>query len=329
MSLAKPRALLVGMAVFATACIGTPVLAQDGAALGDSLVTAFKHRDFVGAVRFADSLLERNAGDVDALTLKGRALSSLGRFEEGYAVLSEAVSLAPAAVEPRLFRGVNRLLAEDPAGAVDDLNAAAEIAPGAPVVMDMQAAALFRAKRYPEAVAVLDDLVAMGYDAITTLQTRSEVKYRAGNVEGALEDANRAIAIAPGAAQGYRVLGEIHLREGKTPEALKDFNRAIELEKESEMSELRATAYVNRAYTRLVLNDQAGAAGDIRKGLELDPENPFAYRNRALLRIEAGNTEAACSDLRTALRHDFYTKYGQEAIYGDDAHELVEQHCNG
>jgi tetratricopeptide (TPR) repeat protein len=329
MSLFKPRALLIGVAVFATACIGTPVLAQDGAALGDSLVTAFEHRDFVNAVRFADSLLERNSWDVDALILKGRALGSLGRLEEGYAVLSEAVSLAPAAVEPRLFRGVNRLLAEDPAGAVDDLNAAAEIAPGAPVVMDMQATALFRAGRYPEAVPVLDELVAMGYKATITLHSRSEVKYRAGNAEGALEDADRAIALAPRSPQGYRVRGEIFLREGEIPEALEDFNRAVELEKESEVGELRATTYVNRAYTRFVLGDEVGALGDVRKGLELDPENPFAYRNRALLRIAADSTEAACSDLRAALQHDFYTKYGREAIYGDDVHELVEQHCSG
>ena len=329
MPLAKTKPYVLASVVLVAALVWPSAAAQDAASARAGLANAFSSADYEAAVGFADALIKLDPKDVGALVAKGRALSMMRRLDDGYASLSKAISLAPAVVELRLLRAANRSLANAPESALADLEIAVELAPGVPYVLDAQAFALMEAERYSDSVAVIGTLIEMEYlvDAMTRL--RAEVKYRAGNTEAALDDATDAIALDPSSAQSHRVRGEIYLREERASEAMGDFDRAVALEDDGELSELRATTYVNRAYARHMIGDHAGAFDDVVRGLELDPTNPYAYRNRALLNLASGDVGVACSDLDTSKEEGFYTKYSSAHIYGPDLDELIQQHCTG
>ena len=91
--------------------------------------------------------------------------------------------------------------------------------------------------------------------------------------EGALGEAQKAIALDPGLSRAWRELGRVHFRLGQREEARKDFLKAVELDS----GDWTARNSLGSFYLNLNQLDQAVA--EYERMLALAPDNTRAYNN--------------------------------------------------
>jgi tetratricopeptide (TPR) repeat protein len=153
---------------------------------------------------------------------------------------------------------------------------------------------------------------------------------QAGDVEGALEALDIAIAANPGqAAEAYYYRGLIHAEEGDPNAALEDFNQGItanqhmpelfaargttyaslgrpataldDFDKAIQLAPNHAATYVNRGQSYSNMGEPELAMQDFNKALELDAELVAAYFNRGVLYLEMAEPQAALDDFNSCI----------------------------
>ena len=127
------------------------------------------------------------------------------------------------------------------------------------------------------------------------------------NWEKAIVELRRAIALDPGYAQAQALfavaayLDEVDRGSGNPAvfrEAFAAADRAVALAPDL------AEAYSGRAFLRLSTFDVAGAESDLKRALELDPNDPTVHRRSGFAHEARGEGEAAIASLRRAVELD-------------------------
>jgi len=222
---------------------------------------------------------------------RGEELANTGRYDEAVAAYSAALELDPDNTEALAGRGCARTLTDVDA-AIADLDKAIE----------------------------LDPKSTDGY------RCRAEKRRISGDLDAALADATRALELDPSNASAHVTLGNTLDDMGRTAEAIIEYGEAIELASSAADMDARllANAYNQRSIARGRLDNDAGAAADLDKAIELDPEYGPAYANRAMVALWDGDCEGAIADATKAieLEPDFPTAYGARALCLADAGDL-------
>ena len=128
-------------------------------------------------------------------------------------------------------------------------------------------------------------------------------------------------------AGGHVTLANILDDMGRTSEAIPEYDKAIELASSQADGDgqrlLLANAHNQRSIARGRLGDDAGAAADVDKAIELDPEYGPAYANRAMSGFWNNDCERAIADATKAieLEPNWPTAYGARALCLADAGE--------
>jgi zinc protease len=130
---------------------------------------------------------------------------------------------------------------------------------------------------------------------------RSAVRIQRGDAAGAIADCTKAIELDSGIALAYSNRGAARLELGDLDNAIADCTAAIRLEPAN------SNAHNNRALARARKGDAAGALADLSSAIELNPGNAQAFANRARQRLEVGELDGAAEDALTAieLRPDY------------------------
>jgi tetratricopeptide (TPR) repeat protein len=224
---------------------------------------------------------------------RGAELASTGRNDEAIAAYRAALELDPDNAEALTGRGC-ALSQTDVAAAIADLDRAIELDPKS-----------------------LD-----GY------RCRAGARRIKGDLDAALADATKALELDPSDAAAHVAFANILDDMGRTSEAVPEYDKAIELATNAPAGEgqrrLLANAYNQRSIARGRLDDDAGAAADLDKAIELDPEYGPAYANRAMTALYAGDCKKAIEDATKAieLEPNFPTAYGARALCLADAGDL-------
>ena len=91
-----------------------------------------------------------------------------------------------------------------------------------------------------------------------------------GEVDRAIADYTKAIALDPNDATAYNNRGFAYYRKGESDRAIADYTKAIALEPK------RARAYFSRGLAYKTRGDKEKAIADLRKALEIDPSYQYA-----------------------------------------------------
>jgi tetratricopeptide (TPR) repeat protein len=116
------------------------------------------------------------------------------------------------------------------------------------------------------------------YNRAAALVNRAAIRLRIPDFPGVVADAEAAIALEPGIAEGYANRGAGLIGQGKYQDALVALNKAVELE--SPKSEI---AYYNRAVAKEALGDIKGAYYDFKAAAEINSR--FSLASEQLVRF--------------------------------------------
>lgn len=127
------------------------------------------------------------------------------------------------------------------------------------------------------------------------LTNRGNVKQEGGDLEGAIADFTRAIALAPAELAPHYNRGNARALAGELEEAVADYSEALRLDPRF------APAYTRRGLARQRLGDLDGAEEDLERALEIAPEDPDAHGTRGSVRALRGDYAGARADCERAL----------------------------
>jgi tetratricopeptide (TPR) repeat protein len=118
---------------------------------------------------------------------------------------------------------------------------------------------------------------------------------KAGKLNEALADFDKAIQINPGFYQAYANRALIHRRKNQDDRALADYNQAIQLNQSYDV------AYIGRGNIYRQRKQLDAALADFNRAIELDTADPRAFHNRGLVYQAMGQQQLAIQDFSTAI----------------------------
>jgi tetratricopeptide (TPR) repeat protein len=133
---------------------------------------------------------------------------------------------------------------------------------------------------------------------VDALVARARKRVTAGDLEAAVDDANRAIEIDPASALAHYARGNALADMGRADDAVAEYDRAIELDP------TLVSAFGNRGDVYAELGDLAGAISDYDRAIELDAGDWHAHHNRGYARSRMGQYGLAIPDYDRAIELD-------------------------
>lgn len=130
----------------------------------------------------------------------------------------------------------------------------------------LRAEALMKMNQYNEASEDIEAVLAQDGGNESALLLRGKLKEAKGDEPGAEIDYNRVIELNPFNEQAFLYLGQLYIAQKKFAEAISLFDEAIDANPNFKQ------AYHERGRAKLLSGDKDGAVGDMKKELELNPD---------------------------------------------------------
>jgi serine/threonine-protein kinase len=168
----------------------------------------------------------------------------------------------------------------------------------------VRAQALFRERKFPEAIAALNAFLAAHPRDARALVLRGDAKADAGDNAGALKDYNAAVAIAPEYQYAYVTRCETRLQLDDTSGALADCDNAVRLDATDGLAyEDRGDVLFQREAYDLALNDYD-------KAVSLGRSTAYIFAARCDVERLVGKRDHAKPDCEKALEIDPKSRRG-------------------
>ncbi len=145
--------------------------------------------------------------------------------------------------------------------------------------------------QFDAAVEDMDRALAIAPQDPTLLLNRCVVHRESGRLDEAIADASRMIQLYPDDSRPYRNRAVCYYRRQQYDRAIADMTQCIRLQPEG------AEAYYGRAYFRMQNREYAEALEDFSRAMELQPPTAADLHSRAKLLIRLGRYEEAITDL--------------------------------
>lgn len=164
-----------------------------------------------------------------------------------------------------------------------------------------------------------DRAIAMDSKNIEAFSGRGYLRLYNGDGRAAISDFNQALAVDPKNAPALCGRGQARANMGAESEALADFNLAIQLDPTN------APSYIFRGYHLDRHGDQPRAIADYDQTIKLDPDNALAYCYRGTAREAVKDNKGAVADFTKVIKFDpqyawaFYRRGQAREQLGDRA----------
>lgn len=193
-------------------------------------------------------------------------------------------------------RGVARLLKNENADALKDLNEAVRLAPKGTFAVYNRGNVHLATGKYDQAVADFTEALRLDPKYISALYNRAFAYSERREHEKAIADFREVIRLDPKDPDAFLNLGNLHAVKGELEKAVANYSEAIRLDPKF------ARAYYERG---LVLNKQRDtdrAIADQTAAIKLEPEFGLAFNERALAYHTIGEYAKAVDDYGQAVR---------------------------
>ena len=223
------------------------------------------HLDNPGAVEHYTAALQYDPGTVEAYNGRGQAYFGLRKIPEALADFDAAIRAG--IVTPKLFlnRGKCLVMLGRPAEALPALGRSLELEPRSPEAYYFRAVAHEKTGAPDKAVADYGQAIQLNPNYVEALVNRGMLLYNAQRYAEAIADNTQALNIAAAAVQPMILCNRAnaYLLSGQLEPALADANRAIALQ----AGDLRA--YQTRAAIFQAMGQLAAAQADLQKMQQL------------------------------------------------------------
>lgn len=146
----------------------------------------------------------------------------------------------------------------------------------------LRAESLIEMRQYKEAMEDINAILASEPDSESAILLRGKIKEAQGDAKEAEADYIHLTELNPFNEQAFLYLGRLYISQKRLTEAIALFDEAIEQNPDF------AQAYHERGRAKLLNNDQEGAAEDMKRGMELNPQEMQGingkYDNQPLLK---------------------------------------------
>ena len=133
------------------------------------------------------------------------------------------------------------------------------------------------------------------------------IDYTQRDINSALANYDKAIAVNPNFSLAYFSRGLANYRLGNKAQAMKDYNKALQINPTDPWS------YLNRGIVREDLDDIEGALSDYNSAIRIDPDYGKSYHNRGAVRYYQEDFEGAVADFEKAS--ELFFQQGDERSY--------------
>jgi tetratricopeptide (TPR) repeat protein len=193
-------------------------------------------------------------------------------------------------------RAEDKLRFGDLAGALTDLERAAQWAPANADIFQARAQLKFQTNDLEGSIHDFDRVIELAPRNVRAYLGRSIAYERLGRHAEAIDDVTKAIGMAPDEPDLYELRAQLKIENKDVEGSLKDYERLIQV------SPKRSSAYLGRSVVYQRLQRHREAIDDLTKAIELDPDHATPRNNRAYARAIAGvELEAAFSDVERAI----------------------------
>jgi tetratricopeptide (TPR) repeat protein len=227
-----------------------------------------------GEIAQARELLETMTSMEPDVTRAFLSLANVCYLQEDYPAMEAAASKAIALEEGNAV--AHYLLGKARKGQGDDVMTVAHFTKAIMLKDDFIEARLARAeallgmKQYKEAMEDIDAILAQNPEEEATILLRGKLKEANERQEEAEADYRFVTEINPFNEQAYLCLGQLYINQKKLTEAVALFDEAIDLNPNF------ADAYKERGRAKLLNGDKEGSVEDMKKSIELKPEEEMA-----------------------------------------------------
>ena len=193
-----------------------------------------------------------------------------GNADAALADVNRALELKSDYIDALYLRAALRSKKGDTAGVLADYNKIIELVPsalGVEVVYHNRSMMRLASKDIDGALDDLNKAVSINPKVGAIYNGRAIARLQKGDLDGALADYEKAIELNPGLPSSFLGRGYFRYQKRDFERAIADFTKAIELKPDY------ADAYVDRGIVRGLKGDVTGAVGDIKKGAELNPRS--------------------------------------------------------
>lgn len=147
-----------------------------------------------------------------------------------------------------------------------------------------------------EALALLDQALALDPKNVTTINNRGVALYQLGQREAAVEAFSLAVAQAPDYADAFNNRGIAYMAMQDYQAAEEDFTRVLEL------MPMRVETYIDRGVARKNLWRHHEALEDYQRALLIDPHHAHRQAGQDSANLDYRELERICEKARAACR---------------------------
>lgn len=261
------RAQRMGCADYAVKCYNEALKLQDDFETMGYLAQLYIQ---TGQLQEARELLERMTQQDDKHTPTFLTLANVCYMMEDYQAMEKAAQSAIAIEESNAM--AHYLLGKAKDGQGEGIMCVAHLTHAIMLQDDfiearlLRAEALLKMNQYNEASEDIDAVLAQDGGNESALLLRGKLKEAKGDEPGAEIDYNRVIELNPFNEQAFLYLGQLYIAQKKLTEAISLFDEAIDANPNFQQ------AYHERGRAKLLNGDKDGALEDMKKELELNPD---------------------------------------------------------